>query len=121
MATGYICANCGRSGDPKRVTKGSFLIELVLWCCLLVPGLIYSIWRLTTRSDACAKCGAQNLVPVQSPRGRQLLAEFPQDDPATKLEIQAEAKASARRGMVWLVAIVALLVMFAVIRCASGP
>ena len=62
-----FCTSCGNTGTPKKVTRGSIWIELVLWLCFLVPGLIYSIWRLTTRHPACRACGAATLVPVDSP------------------------------------------------------
>ena len=61
------CMQCGTDGAPATVTKGSIGIEIVLWLCFLVPGLIYSLWRLTTRHRACATCGATNLVPIQTP------------------------------------------------------
>lgn len=68
-----VCTACGTAGDPVRETKGSFLIELFLWLCFLAPGIIYSLWRLTTRYDACRSCKAATLVPVDSPVGRKLL------------------------------------------------
>jgi len=49
MAADFICANCGHLGDEKQVTKGSFGIEVILWLCFLIPGLIYSLWRLSSR------------------------------------------------------------------------
>jgi hypothetical protein len=49
---------------------GSFLIELVLWLAACVPGLIYSLWRLTT-AKRCGSCQGE-LVPLESPRGRHL-------------------------------------------------
>jgi len=58
------------------VTKGSIWIEIVLWCMLLLPGLVYSLWRLTTRFDACRQCGQAGIVPISSPVGRRLLAEY---------------------------------------------
>lgn len=71
-----ICTACGHRGKTKRVTKGSILIEIVLWLAFLVPGVIYSLWRLTTRHDACASCGSTAVVPVDSPIGRKLLTEY---------------------------------------------
>lgn len=71
--TEKVCVNCGSRGFPKTKTKGSFFIELILWLCFLIPGLIYSVWRLTTRYKACPKCGAPNMVPFDSPRGREIL------------------------------------------------
>ncbi len=71
-----ICPNCGFKGESKSVTKGSFGTELILWLLLIVPGVIYSIWRLTTRHQACPECGADNMVPVETPRGKKLVEEF---------------------------------------------
>ena len=77
-----ICTHCGHAGKPKTHTKGSLLIEIVLWLSFLVPGLIYSLWRLTTRQKVCRKCGTPNLVPTDTPRGRKLLEEFRTSDQA---------------------------------------
>lgn len=71
-----ICRSCGATGNPKSVTPGHFLIEVLLWCCFLVPGLIYSIWRVSKRHKACRSCGSRELVPVDSPIGKKLLAEL---------------------------------------------
>ena len=62
-----LCSACGEKGFPSRQTKGSVLIEIILWLCFIVPGLIYSIWRASTRYDACARCGSTTLIPVDSP------------------------------------------------------
>jgi ribosomal protein S27AE len=71
-----ICPNCGYQGTPKSITKGSFLIELVLWICFLIPGLIYSLWRVSSRTTGCPKCGAQHMIPLGSPKGQQLVREL---------------------------------------------
>ncbi len=70
-----ICAACGSTGDPKLETPGSFLVELLLWCFLLLPGLIYSLWRISARRKVCGACGGQTLIPLNSPRGRKLQQE----------------------------------------------
>jgi hypothetical protein len=49
MAARMYCPNCGTWGSPKTYTKGSFALEVLLWLCLLVPGLLYSVWRLASR------------------------------------------------------------------------
>jgi uncharacterized membrane protein YtjA (UPF0391 family) len=61
------CTTCGHEGPTKKVTRGSFAIELILWLCFIVPGLIYSVWRVSTRHQACTSCGATTLVPPNSP------------------------------------------------------
>ena len=74
-----ICTACGTvSAKPKRVTKGSFLIEAMLWLCFIVPGLIYSLWRLSSRYDACPVCGGVHLVPLDSPVGKKLVGQVTQ-------------------------------------------
>jgi hypothetical protein len=74
MAGELVCTNCGKKGKPKTVTRGFFLIEIVLWIFFIIPGLIYSIWRLTTKYKACPSCGAPNMVPLDSPIAKQLLS-----------------------------------------------
>lgn len=71
-----ICMACGTVGAPKTVTKGSFAIELVLWICFIIPGLIYSIWRLTSRHPACKACGSPQLVPLNSPIGKRMITDL---------------------------------------------
>lgn len=76
-----ICTECGYLGKPKRMTRGSIFIEIILWVAFLVPGLIYSIWRLTTRYQACPQCAHETVVPATSPRGQALMKEFHADHP----------------------------------------
>jgi hypothetical protein len=73
MDGSYICQNCGRTCNPKTITKGSIAIEIILWLMLLLPGLIYSVWRHTSRYKGCSYCGSESLVPATSPHGRVIL------------------------------------------------
>lgn len=77
MARAKFCPNCGLVGRPKAVTKGSFLVEVALWIFFLVPGIIYSLWRLSSRYDACPSCRAPNMIPTDSPRARMALGSPP--------------------------------------------
>lgn len=67
------CPNCGTVGRPRTRVKGSFWIEVVLWLFLLLPGLLYSIWRLTSKEWVCPSCGAPNMIPADSPKARAAL------------------------------------------------
>jgi len=78
-----FCANCGYGGNPIKVVKGSFFIELILWIFFLIPGLIYSIWRLTTKALVCPKCKTPNMVPLSTPKGQLLLEESRQHSNTT--------------------------------------
>ena len=71
----FVCLDCGSRARSVQVTQGSTTIELILWVCLIVPGLIYSVWRLTTRKWACPVCGGHHLVPPDSPVGRRTLRD----------------------------------------------
>jgi hypothetical protein len=71
-----VCKQCGTVDSPASKTPGSILIEIILWLCFLVPGLIYSIWRHTRRHDVCRACGSAELVPVNTPLGRQMVASL---------------------------------------------
>lgn len=73
MGKPMVCITCGHHGATKSHTKGSFLLEVVLWLMFIVPGLIYSVWRVSSRSQVCASCGASTLVPADSPVGRRTL------------------------------------------------
>ena len=73
MASEMYCQNCGSVGKPKRTTKGSLLIEIILWLMMILPGVLYTVWRLTTRTKACPKCKAPNMIPVDSPRALEAL------------------------------------------------
>ncbi len=61
------CKTCGHSGPTATKTPGSLAIEIVLWLMLIVPGIIYSLWRISARKAACTACGSTDLVPPDSP------------------------------------------------------
>lgn len=72
----HICAACGSRSVPTRPNKGSGLLELLLWLCFIIPGLIYSIWRRSGLSNRCRSCGSGDVIPLDSPRGRKLVTEY---------------------------------------------
>lgn len=76
----HVCTHCGDTNGGTVVTRGNLGIEIILWLTFLVPGIIYSIWRLSSRYIACPTCGASALIPIQSPRGRELMQSYHADD-----------------------------------------
>lgn len=72
MAKPMLCTRCLNEGAPARKTKGSLAVEVVLWLLFCLPGLIYSVWRQTNKYEACARCGATELVPLDSPAAARL-------------------------------------------------
>lgn len=68
-----ICAVCGSTDKTKSNTPGSIIIEILMYCMFIIPGLIYSFWRLSARKTVCGSCGSPNLIPIDSPMGKKLL------------------------------------------------
>lgn len=76
MALRYVCTSCGFYGAGKTAIKGNGAIEIILWLCFLIPGLIYSIWRSTSRHKVCPMCKNATLVPDHTPIGRKMIREY---------------------------------------------
>ncbi len=76
MVKEFVCTKCGYSGKPKKVAKGSILVEIVLWCCLFVPGFCYSVWRMISKYNACPNCKGDSMIPADSPMGQKLIKDL---------------------------------------------
>lgn len=86
MSEEVVCTKCGHVGPPTSITKGSFAIEVVLWLCFIIPGLIYSLWRLSSRHQACAMCGNAEILPPEAPIAQKFLREnLPEKSVQTKV------------------------------------
>jgi TRAP-type mannitol/chloroaromatic compound transport system permease small subunit len=71
-----ICPNCGELGKLKSKTKGNIWIEILLWCCFLIPGLLYSIWRLTSKQTVCQSYENPGMISVDSPRWNEIWTKY---------------------------------------------
>jgi len=67
----WICTSCSTITEPESFTKGSILIEIILWLAFIIPGVIYSIWRLTTKQQVCPACKKPSLIPLDTPAGQK--------------------------------------------------
>ncbi len=72
------CPHCGITGVPRAITKGATVVEVMLWFAGLLPGLIYSIWRLNSRHAACPSCHQAGMIPANSPRALDLKRKMPE-------------------------------------------
>ena len=70
-----VCTQCGYVGKPKRAIKGNGFIEIILWLCFIIPGLVYSIWRSSSRYKVCPKCRNASLIPMDSTRAKTIMSE----------------------------------------------
>lgn len=67
-----FCTACHSEMKPKTEVPGSVLIEIVLWLSIILPGLIYSIWRLSNKKKICRTCGSTEIIPTNSPMAKKL-------------------------------------------------
>lgn len=53
-----VCSSCSYIGDSADLARGSRKKEVLLWCCMLIPGLLYTMWRQSTdgRYSGCPRC-----------------------------------------------------------------
>jgi len=72
MDKNFACISCRHVGRPKTYTKGSLGMEIVLWLLFIFPGIIYSVWRLTSRYNGCEKCKGASLIPLDTPEGKKI-------------------------------------------------
>lgn len=62
MKTRMMCTDCLRTAEAETLLEGSDTIELLGWCCLALPGLLYCWWRHALRIKVCGFCGGSELV-----------------------------------------------------------
>ncbi|OIP92402.1 MAG: hypothetical protein AUK55_09485 [Syntrophobacteraceae bacterium CG2_30_61_12] len=57
------CSSCRYIGESINLAKGSRRKEVFLWCCLLLPGLLYTLWRQSSdgRYPGCPQCESSNI------------------------------------------------------------
>jgi hypothetical protein len=75
MSKKLVCTQCGYIGKAEGAIKGSALVEIFLWFLLIIPGLIYSVWRSSSRYKVCPKCKSPSLIPVDSPRAKKIMLD----------------------------------------------
>lgn len=75
-----VCSTCGSVVEPKKVFQGSLGLEIVLWLMCFPVGLLYSVWRLSSKKTVCTSCGAETLLPLDSPMGKKILDEMEEYD-----------------------------------------
>ena len=68
-----LCTRCGTQARAHQKMRGSMGVELVLWLCFILPGLIYSAWRHGGTFWGCPKCGGADVIPLDSPAARTTL------------------------------------------------
>jgi hypothetical protein len=113
MSKILVCSQCGYTGKPKSAVKGNGGIELILWLFFLLPGLIYSTWRSSSRHSVCPKCKSDTLIPIDSPRARKLMIENGSSEAEITEALSTNEKAVDReqKSLHILIAIVVIIVI----------
>jgi hypothetical protein len=72
----FICTTCGHLGRRKMSVRGHDGIVVILLLFFIIPGIIYAIWRSTTKTKVCIECGKDTTVSVTSPVGEKLIQDL---------------------------------------------
>ncbi|MGA2224905.1 MAG: hypothetical protein ABSH41_10725, partial [Syntrophobacteraceae bacterium] len=95
----YVCRDCGYRGRAFKAYKGSVSIEIILWCCFILPGIIYSIYRASSSQKICRNCRHPAIIPADSPIliERDLAATVPGNRKTSSSRSDRPRKVSKRR------------------------
>lgn len=72
------CTQCHTTGEFNFSYAFGGLAELVAWLIFiaismmvtwlaLIPAVLISLWRFSSKKKICAQCGSQNIIPADSP------------------------------------------------------
>lgn len=64
------CAKCGYHGPAEPRAPGKLWLEAVFWIAFMIPGVVYSIWRLFWRKYLCPQCKSADQQVVIAPARR---------------------------------------------------
>lgn len=119
MAHQLICSACGHVGSSKTAIKGSMGVEILLFIFFIIPGVIYSIWRSSSRYRTCSSCGSTNLIPLNSPVGKKLLADQGKTPETIQAEISSNKKPIFKKIFKWLAILAVVFVVLVIIIIVS--
>jgi len=68
-----VCKSCGYAGRLPKSARGSIAIEFALYLLLILPGIIYSIWRRSEKVATCPHCSGHDLIPANSLIAKKIL------------------------------------------------
>ncbi|MBI3393308.1 MAG: hypothetical protein HY039_08975 [Nitrospirae bacterium] len=70
-----LCTTCGFMGPPTQTHEGNWAFECFLWLFFCLPGILYSLWRTDAKLETCPKCGKDSVIPLDSPKAKDILIE----------------------------------------------
>lgn len=87
-----VCTRCAHHGPVKLEVPGHFLLEVFLWLLWILPGLFYSIWRVSNKRRVCSVCGSTGIIPEASSAARDIAGRDEVDCPSCAERILRNAK-----------------------------
>jgi len=70
----YLCTRCHYQGRAEDITPGNLGVEIFAWLLMVLPGIIYTLWRKANAYKGCPKCQSKEIVPLDSPAAKKMLA-----------------------------------------------
>ena len=111
-----ICTQCGTPATSAiSRDAGSGCLELFLWLCGILPGLIYHLWRSDSQRRVCPSCGSPAIVPMSSPVGMELQRRFGVNEAAF---VQTSGARKSNDGVGWWI-LASLVVIYLICYAAT--
>lgn len=79
----YHCKNCNLTVYPIPKRRGNTLLQVILFLFFIIPGIIYTIWRLGGYKIVCPRCKKSNLVEMAT-KEKPKVATFPEQKTVPK-------------------------------------
>jgi len=71
----YFCKECHAVGTAAVHTPGNIVLELIAWCLMILPGILYTLWRNSAKKNVCKACGSEHIISVKLPLAKKLMAD----------------------------------------------
>lgn len=68
----YVCSSCSYKDKPIIYKRGSGTLEIVLWICGIIPGILYTAWRNYTAIMVCPNCETASMISTKTSYGQRL-------------------------------------------------
>lgn len=73
-----VCTRCEEVGHVVVRKPGSDAVQVALILLMLVPGIVYYVWRNKETKQVCGACGSDQVVAAKTQVGRKIVeTQFP--------------------------------------------
>ncbi len=79
----FYCKQCHTTGESKHKYAFNGFVELIVWAVFIpiaitmswlaiIPAILISIWRISSKQIICGACNSLDIIPTDSPAALQL-------------------------------------------------